>query len=196
MEISAAKNNLRKQYKQIREALTIEQVTQNSKKIADQLFDTPFWKNSSTVMLYVSFRNEVMTEQIYRRGWQEGKTMLIPICSSQDGIMTMSILSSYEQLVPNRYGIPELPAAMQQIVSPEKIDLCIIPGIAFDRNGNRLGFGAGYYDRYLAQIRKNVPRVALAHSCQIYDGLLPTDRYDLPIHYMLTEFGIEHITAI
>lgn len=185
------KTVLRKQYKQIRNQLTAKQVKNNSEKIASYLFETEFWQNSSVVMLYLSFQNEVITDMIYERGWQEGKTMLTPICSSQNGIMTMSVLSSFEQLVHNRYGIRELPDALQQIVSPDTIDLCLIPGIAFDKYGNRLGFGSGYYDRYLAKISSHVPRIALAHSCQICDGILPTDQYDLPMHYMLTEYGLE-----
>ena len=184
------KTALRKQYKQIRNQLTIAQVQNNSKKIASQLFKTAFWQNSTIVMLYVSFQNEVMTDMIYTRGWQEGKTMLMPICSTQNGIMTMSKVTSFTQLVPNRYGIRELPEALIQIVDPSTIDLCLIPGIAFDQYGNRLGFGSGYYDRYLAKVSPQVPRIALAHSCQIYDGILPTDQYDLPMHYMLTEYGL------
>ena len=182
---------LRKQYKQIRNQLTMEKVQNNSEKIAAQLFETAFWQNSTVVMLYLSFQNEVITDMIYERGWQENKIMLIPICSAQNGIMTMSKLTSFEQLVPNRYSIRELPEPLQQIVPPETIDLCLIPGIVFDNYGNRLGFGAGYYDRYLAKISPQVPRIALAHSCQIYDGILPTDQYDLPMHYMLTENGLE-----
>ena len=182
---------LRKQYKQIRNQLTMEKVQNNSEKIAAQLFETAFWQNSTVVMLYLSFQNEVVTDMIYERGWQENKIMLIPICSAQNGIMTMSKLTSFEQLVPNRYSIRELPEPLQQIVPPETIDLCLIPGIVFDNYGNRLGFGAGYYDRYLAKISPQVPRIALAHSCQIYDGILPTDQYDLPMHYMLTEYGLE-----
>ena len=185
------KSALRKQYKQIRNQLTMEKVQNNSEKIAAQLFETAFWQNSTVVMLYLSFQNEVVTDMIYERGWQENKIMLIPICSAQNRIMTMSKLTSFEQLVPNRYGIRELPEPLQQIVPPETIDLCLIPGIVFDNYGNRLGFGAGYYDRYLAKISPQVPRIALAHSCQIYDGILPTDQYDLPMHYMLTEYGLE-----
>ena len=182
---------LRKQYKQIRNQLTMGKVKNNSEKIAAQLFETAFWQNSTVVMLYLSFQNEVITDMIYERGWQENKIMLIPICSAQNGIMIMSKLSSFEQLVPNRYGIRELPEHLHKIVAPETIDLCLIPGIAFDKFGNRLGFGAGYYDRYLAKILPHIPRIALAHSCQIYDGILPTDEYDLPMHYMLTEYGLE-----
>ena len=128
MEISAIKNQLRKQYKQLREQLTIEQVKKNSAQIADRLFQTSFWQNSSTVMLYLSFQNEVMTDQIYQQGWMEGKTMLMPICSTQDGIMIMSKVTSFAQLDQNRYGIRELPETLQQIVAPETIDLCLITG--------------------------------------------------------------------
>ena len=191
MNIHTVKKQLRQQYKQIRQQLTIEAVQKNSNAIAAQLFATTFWKESKTVMLYLSFQNEVMTDMIYARGWNEGKTMLIPICSPQNGIMTMSELSSLEQLVSNRYGIRELPDSLQQIVPPEMIDLCLIPGIAFDKYGNRLGFGSGYYDRYLSKISPAIPRIALAHSCQIHNEILPTDQYDLPMHYMLTEYGLE-----
>lgn len=194
MDSLTAKNQLRNQYKQIRRQLNTQQVTNNSAAIAAHLFASPFWQTSSTIMLYLSFQNEVMTDSIYRQGWLEGKTMLVPICSQENGIMTMSILSSMEQLVSNRYGIRELPEHLQQIVQPETIDLCLIPGVAFDRSGNRLGFGSGYYDRYLAKLSPHVPRIALAHSCQIYDGILPTDQYDLPMQYMITEHGLEPIT--
>ena len=70
---------LRKQYKQIRNQLTMEKVQNNSEKIAAQLFETAFWQNSTVVMLYLSFQNEVVTDMIYERGWQENKIMLIPI---------------------------------------------------------------------------------------------------------------------
>lgn len=188
--MDSKKNQLRKQYKQIRQQLTIEQVEKNSYAIAKQLFETDFWKQSNTVMLYLSFQNEVMTDLIYTRGWQDGKTMLTPICSPTNGIMTMSVLSSFDQLVLNRYGIRELPEPLQQIVAPETIDLCLIPGIAFDRYGNRLGFGSGYYDRYLAKVSSTVPRIALLHSCQISEEKLPTNQFDLPMQYMLTEHGL------
>lgn len=136
------KEQLRKQYKQLRQQLSQEQVVQCSNQIASALFQTPFWKNSRAIMLYLSFQNEVDTHAIYQQGWIEGKTMLIPICSPQTTTMQMSRISSLQQLVTNRYGIGELPLEAQQIISPNQIDLCLIPGIAFDLAGNRLGFGA------------------------------------------------------
>ncbi len=138
-------------------------------------------------MLYLSFQNEVATKAIYQQGWMDGKTMLLPICAPSGSLMEMSVLSSFDDLVPNRYGIDELPKHLQQIIVPDMIDLCIIPGIAFDISGNRLGFGAGYYDRYLPRVNASAKRIALAYECQIHHGSLPADTYDLPMQYILTE---------
>ena len=185
--VSSLKKQLRQYYKQIREQLSPAVVTTYSAQIAAQLFALPCWQNSQTVMLYLSFRNEVATAAIYQRGWQLGKTMLIPICQPQNGLMEMSRITSLQQLTYNRYGIGELPAPLQQIVPPEAIDLCLIPGVAFDHQGNRLGFGAGYYDRYLPRLRPEVPRLALAYECQLHPQPLPVEPYDLPMDYILTE---------
>lgn len=185
-----SKQNLRTQYKKIRAALTPQEVQQNSDAIFRSLTALPAWQNARTVMCYLSFRQEVDTTAIYEQGLREGKTMLIPICAPSGGIMEMSRLDSMDRLVPNRYGIPELPEALQQMVSPDAIDLCIIPGIAFDRAGHRIGFGAGYYDRYLPKVNACVPRIALAHSCQMHPAELPVDAHDLPMDMILTEQGI------
>lgn len=181
------KNQLRQAYKRIRQELSSAEVQIFSTQIANQLFQTSFWHDSHTIMLYLSFQNEVATDLIYQQGWLEGKMMLAPICSAQEGIMEMSSLTSFSQLEHNRYGIRELPYHLQQTVPADMIDLCLIPGIAFDHKGNRLGFGVGYYDRYLSNIRPQVKRIALAYECQISPSLLPTDTYDLPMDYILTE---------
>lgn len=188
------KNQLRQYYKQLRKQLSLDAVKIYSAQIAARLFTLPLWQASNTVMLYLSFQNEVSTTAIYQKGWQLGKNMLLPICQPQTGQMKMSRITSLEQLVYNRYGIGELPDHLQQIIAPEQIDLCLIPGIAFDHQGNRLGFGAGYYDRYLALLRPEVKRLALAYECQLHPQLLPTDEHDLPMDYILTERQLYQIS--
>ena len=184
------KNQLRRTYKQLRAQLSPQQVQHYSQQIANRLFSLPLWQNSHTVMLYQSLQNEVATAVTYVKCWQEQNNMLLPICMPQNGLMEMSLLPSFQQLVPNHYGIAELPPASWQLIPPEEIDLAVIPGIAFDTFGNRLGFGAGYYDRYLLRLRADVKRVALAYQCQIHNGKLPTDAHDLPMDYILTETQI------
>ena len=185
--IRSQKQALRQHYKKIRNSLHPEEVNAHSAAIAERLFASSFWKESQVVMLYLSFQNEAATNAIYRQGWQEGKTMLLPICAPSGGLMEMSILTSFEQLVPNRYGIGELPESLQQIVNPSEIDLCIIPGIALDHTGTRLGFGAGYYDRYLARVNPSARRIALAYECQLQTAPLPAAPYDLPLQDIITE---------
>ena len=186
-DIRSEKQALRQYYKNIRRQLHAEQVASMSGLITERLLASSFWKESRTVMLYLSFQNEVDTKALYQQGWKEGKTMLLPICAPSGGIMEMSVLSSFEELIPNRYGIGELPESLQRIVDPSEIDLCIIPGIAFDHTGTRLGFGAGYYDRFLPRVRPDVRRIALAYECQMHDKPLPVDLYDLPMQDILTE---------
>lgn len=181
------KNQLRQQYKKIRQNLTSAEIKTYSDQISARLFQTSFWHDSHTIMLYLSFQNEVSTDLIYLQGWLEGKIMLAPSCLQEDGFMEMSILSSLAQLEQNRYGIRELPKQLQKIIPAKEIDLCLLPGIAFDLYGNRLGFGSGYYDRYLLKIRPYVKRIALAYECQLYPNTLPTDSHDLPMDYILTE---------
>lgn len=181
------KQALRQHYKNIRRQLSAEQVTSCSTIVAKRLFSSSFWNESKTVMLYLSFQNEVDTRAIYEQGWQEGKTMLLPICAPSGGLMEMSVLTSFDQLIPNRYGIDELPKPLQQITDPSVIDLCIIPGIAFDHTGGRIGFGAGYYDRYLPRVPDKARRIALAYECQMHPEPLPIDIYDLPMQDILTE---------
>ena len=181
------KQDIRNKYKEIRKQLTTSEVWKLSQQICDNLLNTDFWKEAHNVAAYLSIHNEVATEEIYQEGWMEGKIMLLPICSEQDGWMEMSVLSSLEQMKTNRYGILELPVSLQKLMFPMEIDMCIIPGIAFDRQGSRIGFGAGYYDRYLARCNPNVVRVGLAYECQISEDPLPLDQYDLPMDYIVTE---------
>ncbi len=188
--VRAEKASLRRRYRALRQSLTAGEVRAKSAAIAERLLTLPLWRESRTVLLYLSFRNEVETDALYRFGWQAGKRMLLPICQATERDMEASVLDSLEQLVPNRYGIRELPPALQQIVAPEEIDLCLIPGLAFDRAGTRLGSGAGYYDRYLLRLRPGVPRVALAYACQLRGTALPRDRHDLPMDVLITEQAV------
>lgn len=187
------KQQIRSHYQNIRQQLSLENVSLKSEQIARQLFSTSIWQQSQTIMLYLSFQNEVATDRIFQQGWREKKTMVIPICAPENHTMTMSRLEDFAALQYNCYGIQELPPQLQQTVSPEVIDLCLIPGIAFDYKGNRIGFGAGYYDRYLSLTRPDAIRLALAFECQISSTPLPIEAFDLPMHYILTERQLYHI---
>ena len=183
------KQVIRQQYKKIRQQLTPEMVSDKSQVISKQLLDSTYWKESQTIMVYLSFKNEVITDSLLDYGWKQGKTMVIPICQPNSTIMYASQISDWSQLTLNTFGIRELLNKAILTLPPENIDLCLVPGIAFDQFGHRLGFGAGYYDRFLAQLNPTAKKIALAYSEQIHPEQLPQDAYDLPMDHILTDKG-------
>ena len=107
--------------------------------------------------------------------------------------MRLFRLESFTELVPGAYGILEPSVELRELaekqVSPAAIDMAIVPGVAFDRSGTRLGHGAGYYDKLLAQLRADSPRIALAFECQLFDEL-PRDAHDVPMNAVVTESAL------
>lgn len=181
------KESIRQYYKTLRQGIPKKEVLEKSQAITKQLIASSLWQSHDTIMLYLSFGHEVDTEALFKRGWEEGKKLLIPICLADGHTIQASKIDHLDQLVLNQYKIRELPPDLIQPVAPEDIQLCVVPGIAFDKQGNRLGFGAGYYDRFLARLNPATPKVALAFTKQLSMEPLPTDPYDLPMDYICTD---------
>ena len=142
-------------------------------------------------MVYISFGGEVMTRPIIERSWALGKEVVIPVCQKERGMIVPSLLYSFDELEPKTMGILEPISDKLREVDPQSIDLCLVPGIAFDYYGNRIGFGAGYYDRFLPLLKPTAPKVALAHSFQLTVSPLPTNPNDIPVDFIITEKGKE-----
>jgi len=181
------KNTLRTYYKNLRQTMPIFEITQKSHHIIENLFSTDFYQKAKALSCYLSFRNEVITDDIFRNAWQLQKLTAIPISHKETHTITLSRFDDFSSLELSSLAIRELPFSKQIPFSPNDLDLCIIPGIAFDRYGNRLGFGQGYYDRFLPQLNPNCIKIALAFSEQIHEGILPFDSYDIPMDYIITE---------
>lgn len=138
------------------------------------------FQNAKTVLFYYSHNSEVGTLGLMKK-WIEEKQLLLPRLTSDDSFLALPV-SSLDELDLNRYGIPEPAVKGDEIPKP---DIIIIPGVAFDRKGNRIGMGSGYYDRFLAD-KQDIPRIALAYSTQILDSV-PQDPYDEPVDMIVTE---------
>jgi len=163
-----------------RNALSEADKKAKSFEIGELLESLELFQNAKTVLFYYSHNGEVDTLGLMRK-WMKEKRFLLPRLTSDDSFLALSV-SSLDELELNRYGIPE--PAMQDDESP-KPDLIIVPGAAFDRKGNRIGMGKGYYDRFLSG-QRGVPKVALAYSEQILDSV-PKEPYDEPIDMIITE---------
>jgi len=138
-----------------------------------------------TLLIYLPIRNEIDTIPIIKTAWQLGKTVVIPVCQPGNELL-LSRINSFNELNEGVFGIPEPCANHLRPVAAEQVDLAVLPGVAFDLNGNRLGFGGGYFDRLLPLLRADCPRLALAYDFQIVE-VLPVKEHDIKMDIIVTE---------
>ena len=150
-------------------------------KIAKLLESQDFFQDAKKILIYYSHHNEVDTLYLMKK-WMHEKNLFLPRLTSEDNFVALPLIT-LEALELNQFGIPEPPKSEHEI-SP-KLDLIIVPGVAFDGKGGRIGMGKGYYDRFLAG-KREVPKVALAYSAQVLDTV-PQDPYDESIDMIATE---------
>lgn len=153
---------------------------EKSKKICERLLLLPQYKESKTLMCYVSFRSEAETRGIIKAALIAGKSVCVPVV--ENGQMYACYISDLDELTPGAYGILE-PKEKRKAV-PEDIDLCLVPGAAFDRCGGRIGYGGGYYDRFLQAT--TAARIALCFDGQVYD-VIPSEAHDMKMDLLVTE---------
>ncbi len=170
-----------------RDALTSEERTQLSQRIVDT---TAHWiqnEGFDTVMLYLSMKSEVETFGLLDILLHQEKTVCAPVVETYQLELTpRQIRDPKTELVQHPYGLLE-PNTTCPIVPISQLQLIIVPGIAFDATGYRLGYGKGFYDRFLAKCRDAV-RVGLAYQMQIVEDTFP-QTWDIPVHYIFTENG-------
>lgn len=161
--------------------LSAAEVEQESRRIADTVRALPEFRDAAGVGLYLSMANEPATDTLLSACHDLGKTVCVPASLSGDSGYAMAHFKRDTLLAPGRFGVsePVTPAWAE----PGDIDLMILPGVAFDPRGNRIGHGKGYYDRLLS--RYGAPRIGLALSVQCVDDV-PHGRWDLPMDMVVT----------
>lgn len=178
----AEKRQLRMEIKDRINALTDDYCIEADRKIAERLFGLDAWKRANVVFCYVGTRREIDTAAIIARALAEGKRVGVPLCTGP-GIMEVRQIEDIKSLVPGSYGILE-PGKECTLIRPGEIELAVIPGLAFTREGSRLGYGGGYYDRYLPEVKGL--KVALCREKCLYSHL-PTELHDTSMDGVLTE---------
>lgn len=183
------KSDLRKALKERRAALSDEQRNEWDAAIIANLLRSDLFQNASMLLLYVPMEGEIALLPLARAARSLGKPIAFPRCDVQTNTMAFHILKSDMRLSPGAYGIPEPPEDAPLCI-PDEHALCILPGLSFDLSGNRLGYGKGYYDRYLSDF----PGVTVgAVYTQMMRKTLPTDANDIPADYLVTECGLRSL---
>ena len=158
-----------------------------SRAIARRLRRLKMYRRAKTLLCYVAFDGEVETRAILRRALDDGKRVAVPVpVPSTKRLLAVEICDPDRDLrVTGPFGIPHPPRAWRR-VPVKKLDLVLMPGVAFDRRGHRLGRGGGYFDRFLIRLPASAKRVGLAFEFQLVDEL-PVESHDLPACAVVTE---------
>lgn len=178
------KKQIRSKMLKERKKLTPIVVNDKSMKIAEKVFDNVEFQCAGTVCVYISANNEVSTYSIIKKALDQGKTVCAPKVNLDTLTMEMMEFVFYEDLVAGAYGILEPVAG--RIIPPEEIDVIFVPGVAFSKDNYRIGYGAGYYDKYLVNIDKNVKKIGLGFDFQIVD-CFDIDETDVQLDYVITD---------
>ena len=175
------KHSLRQTILEKRNALAKQEIHHRSKKIQEHLFELEEYKKSRVVMFYVSFGNEVFTHDMMRESLKH-KTVVVPKVVHRE--IEPSLIISFDQMIPdNKYGILE-PIDVTR-VTLKSINMVLVPGLVFDTHGHRLGYGFGFYDKFLQKIPHAV-KVGLAFDFQSVDEI-PKEVHDVPVDVIVTD---------
>lgn len=179
------KKNIREQILKHREMVDSSMRNKWDESIFNRLVNSEFYKRAKTIFSFVSFKSEVDTHNIIKHALRDEKTICVPkIESKQKGIELFRV-DNFDQLKNGYFNILEPDESCPPIDS-NNIDLILMPGVAFDRQGGRLGYGAAFYDRFLTNMNKQVDKIALAYHFQVIDRI-PMDEHDVRIDGIVTE---------
>lgn len=180
------KQEIRRELKAVRQALTMSQVQAKSEAVCRFIRAAEVYRKSQCLMAYLAFGKEVCLDDLLLEALQQGKTVAVPQVLSKTGMSAVRF-EGFTRLVPDRYGIRSV-SGPGQVVEPEAFDLILVPGVGFSASGERMGMGAGYYDRFLAQTRGY--RLGVTYEALVRREL-PVDELDQNVHALVTELGIK-----
>ena len=184
------KSELRIFYKNIRNSIDEQKLLCKSNAVFNNLTNMDIIKDSKTFFVYNSYNREVSTKKIIEFLLDNDKTVLIPKCNKETETM-VAVEYTYDTKLENgNYGINE---PINDDVFLENIDVVIVPGIAFDIFGNRIGYGKGYYDKFLEN--KDICKIALSYEETISHSMLPHDSGDIVMDYIVSDRGVYKINS-
>jgi 5-formyltetrahydrofolate cyclo-ligase len=185
-EVQESKSKLRYDYLKVRDRIEPHVRFTHSNSILSRIKQLDSYEDARILMFYLSYGSEVVTDLMINEVLADGKEVAVPVIQSPgDGIMTAVKINRLEDCYEKVYGIRQPEFNENDVVSKEDVDLIFVPGIVFDLNGYRIGYGKGYYDRWL-EGTDILKRVGLAFEVQLIDKI-PNGQYDLPVSKILTE---------
>ncbi|WP_179124135.1 5-formyltetrahydrofolate cyclo-ligase [Marinococcus halophilus] len=184
------KHRLRQQINSSYQALSGSERLKAEKKIYEYLFQWDGWKQADTIAVTVSLKNEINTGPIIETGWQQGKRICVPKIDPEQRGMEFYEIQNFGELERSIGQIYEPKKSVCALVPPEQLDLILVPGLVFNKEGYRIGFGGGYYDRFLN--RADFSTAALIHTFQLQEHI-PVEAHDVPVQTLISSDGLLHV---
>jgi len=195
MGIFNEKKILRKEILTKRKNIDIVEKEKMDRKICDKFYESKYYRDAKNIFIYISYDSEINTKEIINKALIDNKKIYVPRTEFKTRLMDAVEIISLDNLIESEYGILE-PSIEEPHIEPNELDLIVVPGVAFDRNGGRIGYGAGFYDRYFKKINKDnikkIQKIALAYDFQILENI-PMNEHDVPVSYIITEKEFIHI---
>ena len=195
MKHDPSKNELRRRLRETRRRLSQQEQNAAAARLVTRLVTSPFFRSSRRIACYLPNDGEIDPSPLIERLWRMQRQCFLPVLSrlSRDRLWFAQVLPD-TPLSPNRFGIPEPVVRADRLLRAQQLDLILMPLVGFDRQGNRLGMGGGFYDRSLEFLRHRrywrKPRLlGLAHECQRLEALTP-EPWDVPLQGVVTDRAI------
>jgi len=182
------KGEIRRRILKLRNAMPREEIAAASLEIVKKLTEMEEIRRASTLMVFLSFGSEVHTDDLISWGWDAGKRIVVPLCCPETRELMPCRIDGLDELETGHYGIREPKASHLQPVLQREIDAVLVPAVAFDRRGCRVGYGGGYYDRFLPGCPQ-AAKIGAAFARQII-AAIPADPYDVTVDRIVTEKGV------
>ncbi len=173
------KQELRTLIRQRKRAMTPEEIKSRSANLAEKFYETELYRNAKTIYGYLPYNQEVRTVPMLERALADGKAVAVPKCYGDE--MRFIVMDDLSKVEKGYAGIPEPIADGPE--AEDETALVLMPGLAFDPQGHRIGYGGGFYDKFLAR-EGNHPTVALCYEFQVFDAL-EVDDYDIPVDLVI-----------
>ena len=183
------KKALRRSLLKCRRGMCKTTIANQSADLVSHLTKWPVFQKAKTVMLFLSMPDEPQMKAAVCMALEQGKTVCVPYMHETPGMMDAAVIRNLDDLIVGQYDLLVPNPATLQLIDPQELDLIVVPGVAYDRNGNRMGMGAGFYDRFLPKA-VNAELIGAAWSEQVLEQV-PVDAHDCPVKYLLTETGVQ-----
>lgn len=181
-EILEQKKLLRQRMLQLRGSLSPLQVMEMSQQVVNKLNELEPLRRARTIMGFSAIKNEVNLEGLFEQQLLQGKKILLPRVENRNDIAAVEF-KGWEQCCHSQFGIRE---PLGEQFPEERIDVVLVPGLVFDGKGYRLGYGRGYYDRFLAKLGEKVFKCGICYNFQVVDDVFPHQN-DIPLHWIVTD---------